>query len=369
MKLRFSVPQPPSYMASLDLATRYVAVSSVVAETIFTFLYWGLNYPLAMMVIQVIANLLGVLGLLLAFYQSGSRQAGHILVCAVYFSLMGPILFSDGLNSSAMPWLVFIPMLAAMILGRQASIFWGIVSLGSIMVLYMVRDSLGPLALRPTQGVDHLSDLVIAVLSSIVAAYGNELVKSQTMHDLDETKVRLTDLANIDPLTHIYNRRYFNVQSEIALRKCAQGTPFSMLLFDIDHFKRVNDQYGHNVGDQVLSIIVGPCSEILRKGDTFARLGGEEFIVLLPDTDEDEARCIAERLRAAIEETPMHTDVGPLCITISIGISFGCSDEVTSIKEIIRRADDAMYRAKQAGRNRVVLWREIPLMDALQAGE
>ncbi len=359
MLLRHSPPQPPSYKASLTPVTRYAAIFSVIAETFFTVYYWASAYPSQIISLQVFANLLGLVGLVLILRTSATRVAGHILAGAVYLSLAGPLLFTGGLVSSATPWLVFIPIMATIVAGARGGLFWGIISLLTAVAMFLFRTPLLAWNLRPVEDVDRLTDLSMAVLSSVLAVFLNEMVKSGFMKKLDEAQARLANLANIDPLTNIYNRRYFTYQSEVALRECATGSPFSIILFDIDHFKNVNDHHGHNVGDQVLASLVQPCSAVLRKNDIFARLGGEEFIALLPDTSEAEAKEIAERLRNIIENTPLSTDKGFLRITISIGVCSCLPDEADTIQEVIRRADNAMYYAKETGRNRVIAWNEM----------
>ena len=128
-------------------------------------------------------------------------------------------------------------------------------------------------------------------------------------------------------------------------------------MLDIDHFKRVNNSYGHNIGDQVLVGLVTICQESLRETDTLARLGGEEFVILLPETGLTEAFRIAERLRSTLAGTPIQTDAGPLKVTVSIGVtSHKTSSEITiPAHQFVQRADKAMYLAKRAGRNRVAM--------------
>ena len=162
--------------------------------------------------------------------------------------------------------------------------------------------------------------------------------------------------ATTDPLTRIFNRRHF---FEIARSELERSQRYqralSIILFDIDHFKQVNDTYGHGVGDKVLCKLTKECQSSLREHDVFARYGGEEFIILLPETDLEQAYQMAERIRKTRAETPL--DVGPASITLTI--SFGVaslSDENLPLDELLLRADKALYKAKEAGRNRVTLW-------------
>ncbi|OXI77806.1 GGDEF domain-containing protein [Burkholderia sp. AU33423] len=172
---------------------------------------------------------------------------------------------------------------------------------------------------------------------------------------LQRTNEKLEHLAATDPLTGATNRRQFieSVQAEINRAK-RHGAPFSLLALDLDHFKAINDSYGHQAGDQVLQRFVDKCADAIRPYDGVARMGGEEFMVLLPQAALDTARSIGERIRAAIADAPFEAGVGePVKVTVSVGASeFGRDGE--TIDAILRKADERLYRAKHQGRNRVV---------------
>lgn len=160
--------------------------------------------------------------------------------------------------------------------------------------------------------------------------------------------------AITDSLTGIYNRRgLFQVGDFEITRARRIGRPFSTLLLDIDHFKRVNDHYGHAVGDQALRSLAERCRTGSRNVDLVGRYGGEEFVILLTETHLEAAHMVAERLRQSIMDAPFQTDAGPLRITISIGVAEANEDE--TLKELIQRADMALYEAKNKGRNCVVV--------------
>jgi diguanylate cyclase (GGDEF)-like protein/PAS domain S-box-containing protein len=163
----------------------------------------------------------------------------------------------------------------------------------------------------------------------------------------------LVQLANTDFLTGAYNRRRFFEDMETELSRSKRSDrPAVLLMVDIDHFKRINDTYGHATGDAVLTHFAGLAMGTLRRADRFGRLGGEEFAFLLPETDMVHARQFADRFRCLVADTPARTRKGPISITISIGIAdFGPGDITTD--SIVARADAALYRAKESGRNRV----------------
>ncbi|MEN8514213.1 GGDEF domain-containing protein [Burkholderia sp. RS02] len=178
----------------------------------------------------------------------------------------------------------------------------------------------------------------------------------QALQALQRTNEKLEHLAATDPLTGAANRRQFieRVEAEIALAK-RNGAPFSLLSLDLDHFKAINDSYGHQAGDQVLQRFVNKCLDAIRPYDGVARVGGEEFMVLLPQAALDTAQSIGERIRAAIAGAPFEAGIGkPIEVTVSVGASeFGRDGE--TIDAILRKADERLYRAKHQGRNRVVV--------------
>lgn len=160
-------------------------------------------------------------------------------------------------------------------------------------------------------------------------------------------------LAQQDPLTGIANRRFFNEEAQQALYLSDRsGDPLSLAMLDLDHFKHVNDEYGHPVGDEVLAEVVRRSLLCLRRSDLMGRWGGEEFIILLPNSDLEQACMISERLRASIDDAVFKTSHGELNVTISCGVAqYVAGDDLDTL---IHRADRALYQAKWAGRNRVV---------------
>jgi diguanylate cyclase (GGDEF)-like protein len=174
-------------------------------------------------------------------------------------------------------------------------------------------------------------------------------------------------MATEDPLTGIFNRRHFFARATAEVTRAIRGRqPLACIMLDIDHFKRVNDTHGHLVGDQTLRQTAGRCADLLRPYDLFARYGGEEFVILLPATEVCDALIVAERLRQAIEDTPVQAGALAVPITISLGVSSRGSEialetEVAErvITELIDEADRALYFAKQHGRNRVAHWCDV----------
>lgn len=193
---------------------------------------------------------------------------------------------------------------------------------------------------------------------------GHSLIYSVVTDITDRKKneKKLTKLANVDDLTKVFNRRYFigKLKEEIERAK-RYGHALSVMLIDADHFKRVNDRYGHDVGDQALKVLSSIGRKTFRGVDVFCRLGGEEFAVLLPETDLEKVGIAADRFRMAVERTAINTEQGTLHITISIGITTATKKRSLTVTNLMKRADTTLYIAKNNGRNRVEIDCDIPL--------
>lgn len=164
----------------------------------------------------------------------------------------------------------------------------------------------------------------------------------------------LLELASIDSLTQIYNRRHFQHLVEVEIERCRRSSlDACLLMVDLDYFKRVNDTYGHAAGDEVLKHFAATVKQQLRLYDIFGRFGGEEFAVFLPETDFNEARSIAERIRSVVSEMKVHVQEFSISTTVSVGLS-QFSKTNSSLDNLTRDADRKLYKAKSAGRNRVV---------------
>ncbi|MEM7708841.1 MAG: diguanylate cyclase [Pseudomonadota bacterium] len=162
-------------------------------------------------------------------------------------------------------------------------------------------------------------------------------------------------LSNTDSLTGLYNRQHLNDRLERLVKASADARlPFAILMIDLDHFKALNDQYGHVAGDQAIRQIAEHIRDTLRKSDYAARYGGEEFVVLLPKVDAKHAFELAERLRLAVASTPLHFDQNELHLTASIGVA-AFPEHGRTGDLLIRRADAALYEAKDQGRNRTAI--------------
>lgn len=169
----------------------------------------------------------------------------------------------------------------------------------------------------------------------------------------ERTELRHRTAAMVDPLTGLANRRAFLQEAGIiAKRHGTNPRPTAVLLVDLDHFKSINDRFGHALGDRVLEIFAATTLESVRASDLIGRIGGEEFAAVLCDTNCDRAVAVAERIREAFAKAAQEVDGRPVCATVSIGVVH-CEGEVLDVPELLAQADQALYFAKENGRNRV----------------
>jgi diguanylate cyclase (GGDEF)-like protein len=172
---------------------------------------------------------------------------------------------------------------------------------------------------------------------------------------------RFYEMALFDPVTQAFTKRYFldRIKHEFSHSK-RRHVPLSLIIYDLDHFKKVNDGYGHLAGDFILTKVAEITSAMVRKEDIFARYGGEEFVILMRDTPEAAGVILAERLRAAVEKANFVFDGKQIPITVSMGIACFSDENFSSAQELIQKADDSLYQSKSRGRNRVTAYSSIP---------
>lgn len=187
----------------------------------------------------------------------------------------------------------------------------------------------------------------------LAARMRSALRLSTAQKKLKASNQALEELASTDSLTGAYNRRHFLTLSNAELARSERfQRPLSIIMLDADFFKQVNDRYGHAMGDLALKHIIDTCQQVTRGSDIVGRLGGEEFAVCCPETDIKGAQGLAERLRAAIAAEVIEQEQQQCQLTVSLGVAT-LTDKSTTIEELLSLADEALYRSKQQGRNRV----------------
>jgi two-component system C4-dicarboxylate transport sensor histidine kinase DctB len=228
---------------------------------------------------------------------------------------------------------------------RQAAIVGG----GGVALLSFLFMYLNQLRIQSRERKE--SELALRQSNEALSQAHSSL--EQRNSELEALSAELRLKAITDPLTGLFNRRFFlDAVSKLVSAANRHNLPLCVMMIDVDHFKQINDLHGHLAGDKILLTLACLYTEEMREADVLARFGGEEFIIALPHTDAPAARIVAERIRAKVMNHSIEIDGETVCATISIGISQHRPNE-ESIKEAIQRADKALYQAKKGGRNRV----------------
>lgn len=239
---------------------------------------------------------------------------------------------------------------------------WGIegieVPIRSVIALPFTieRGQYGVFLVRRTRDQEPFGSADLEFANSVITAAVAVIQRAQMVESTMADNARLEQLAQTDPLTQLLNRRALTERITAEMERALRyDSTLALLMIDLDHFKKVNDTYGHLVGDDVLRDVAQLLGETIRGTDIVARYGGEEFLVLLPETDDEGAERFAERIRAAVEQHPFVAGKtsGTLSMTTSVGVAVFPAARIESVEDLFARADAALYRAKADGRNRV----------------
>lgn len=278
--------------------------------------------------------------------------SGWLVFTVFYFMLLSQIPPSDAANSS---FVIIVPFAIYLLSPLKIStnfLLASVFSLGTLLMEYILKMNAETVPLFgavATQLVVHTLGFGSAIQ---LQSYRRKSFKAYI--EEKDAKEMVAYLANIDPLTKSLTRRQlFNIAESEFLRYVRYRRPLSILVMDADHFKNVNDTYGHHAGDIVLRSLSLVALEQKRAQDTFGRLGGEEFGLILPETNLEQAKVVADRIQRTWEKSPVNMDGEMIHSTVSIGVAEANPDD-QSFDDILRRADRMMYKAKLAGRNQVV---------------
>ena len=219
------------------------------------------------------------------------------------------------------------------------------------------------------------SSYMIAVMLSIILVFmcivsfeqHKKWIKTLSLSfELEAEKKKADRIARIDLLTGLYNRRaFYEIAPQYLLKSAQYGRPVSIVMLDIDHFKKINDEFGHGAGDRVLTTVADILKKQTRTGDVVSRLGGEEFAILLPETDQDRAFALVEMLREAIGSGTVVERNGTIHVTSSFGIVTS-TGEGRSVDDLLNMADWALYDAKDQGRNKTAIFEESGLCQVMK---
>ena len=300
-------------------------------------------------------------------------RAGYINLVSSFLLGMGWIVAFyyahtlAGLHDSGIFVFIGLMLGSAIMVNWWALIGFTIISIASLWWLAFLQENgkLVPLLSNPyTIAIDFTMVflLIFAIIFFFVRVLANALKDAEReMTERIKMEEELKKQAITDFLTGLFNRRYFFTLSSKEFSKSIRyHRPMSIAMFDIDFFKKVNDCYGHEAGDEVLISLSRNLKLNSRECDVFARYGGEEFIILMPETDSEQSFIAAERFRKIIQDTPIQVGKDIINITVSIGISScGELNTIKSIDEMIAKADQALYQAKRTGRNRSVCYENL----------
>jgi len=289
----------------------------------FTYLYLTKDFQTAQF-IQVLASLL--LPFVFQFFLGGFVASGAVVLWSI-LTILGSFTFQN----------------------RRTTLKWFFVYLLLIFSCGILDKRLNIITLQVPPEVSLLFiTLNIMLISSIIFTLFYYFVKSE-----DSLRRQLEELANTDPLTEIPNRRSFFTLANLEFERAQRGSkPFTILMFDIDYFKNINDTYGHDVGDKALKEFAALLKEQSRKIDIMGRYGGEEFILLLPETSIENATVFAERVIDNCHKIKLQTVKGVCSFTVSVGLTQLRSSN-RDLLEPIKRADLALYEAKASGRDQL----------------
>ncbi|MFM7008756.1 MAG: GGDEF domain-containing protein [Betaproteobacteria bacterium] len=256
------------------------------------------------------------------------------------------------LNSMSVVFIVYLAFLLPCWVSLMIYIFFasGFLSVQDAMICGVAVTIFGVVLIGSSSSIARLTRMFF--LSKF--ALDDALAKTRESHEREiALSQQLADQARRDALTGAHNRRHLGEQLDVQLASYLRTRqPFSVLLVDIDHFKRINDNHGHDVGDLVLKGVTQAMAQALREMDVFGRWGGEEFMCILPYTDSEDAIRCAERLRQALSN--VHLSEGHLDLQVTASFGVATSHNGDGVQDIVKRCDQALYRAKSEGRDRVV---------------
>jgi diguanylate cyclase (GGDEF)-like protein len=258
--------------------------------------------------------------------------------------------------------LLIFPVMGFVVIGVRRLVY-GLATFAALLVASTVAERLDIIPYAPlfvstplVDGRPHTSWILslggIPLLGSGVIL----VIFAYVVRQWRDREERLRELSNTDHLTNLRNRRSFMESAEIEFARARRyGKSLAIVMVDVDHFKRVNDGYGHGIGDEILKLVAKILAQEVRRHDVIARYGGEEFCFLLAETNEEQARVMAERCRERIEAAQLMVKRSVVRVTASVGIAAYPHEDITRIEQLIDLADGALYRAKDSGRNQVAI--------------
>jgi diguanylate cyclase (GGDEF)-like protein len=335
------------------LVTTLVNVSLLAALLVPAFVLEYAIVHLWRLVVPLLVAGMVMVGAPLIYRQSRSLfMAREAFIVALFsFKLWECVVFGDVVSPGAV-WFITMPLLAIMLGSILSAVVWLVITNTALILAHLM---LGNRVVFPIPGTENPHFLYVfshlgASIAITVFLLMVEHARRRAFQRLKIANKTISDLAIRDALTGVYNRRH--IVSEIDRAEGNAGN-FTICLLDLDHFKRINDTHGHAAGDLTLQKVAEAIQNEIRKNDCFGRYGGEEFLLLLRDTELAGSKEFLERIRQRIETLQISELNQPACVTVSGGIAQYRPGE--SSAQTINRADEALYAAKAAGRNRIML--------------
>lgn len=331
--------------------TRFAAVLSIVVSLVHSILLVMLGSPL-----WLVTFVYGVICTGLLWMLNPTRPArifvfGLLLFWLIYLSALSMLTLSLGRIAGFQTLL--LGMFPIMVVSARMATG---IKLALVIVFTLYAIGLQEIAgtTQPANQLDATAFSLMRGLNFATAIFAISSIVWRYFRLINEQQANLTQLATTDLLTGLHNRRMMTdfADREVA-RSLRHGLPLSILMCDLDHFKAINDEYGHEAGDGALAGFAELLKMAVRESEAMCRWGGEEFLVLLPNTDLAGAAVVAERIRSAVEQTPFAAGEKPSQLTLTIGAASLRPNE--NLQQLIKRADDALYAGKRAGRNQVSL--------------
>ncbi len=312
--------------------------------TSYLFLYSLIHFARKDYSIAAIEVLLVIFSFINMFFykKTGNKELSSSIILLAMIIFFDYLIINGGLYNTGIYWIYFYPTLAFFLKDKLKGVYWNFFFLLSILGLIFLQE----------RGFLRLAYPTNILIFSLITYSSIFIILLFIKSNINYSYHKIEKLATTDSLTGIFNRFQIMKLLEMEVERAKRYQKvFSIVLFDIDNFKQINDTYGHQKGDEVLKKIAKLFKENLRKTDYFGRFGGEEFIIIVPEATTKEAYLLAEKLRKLLEKSKFD-DIGS--ITASFGISQYSPEK--SITKLLKEADDALYSAKREGKNKVKVY-------------
>lgn len=269
-------------------------------------------------------------------------------VCGLGVSLMMlGLVYSGGHMNTGLYWVLPFPFVLFILFGYRVGLAGNLLVFLIIWILLLNQEAIP---------ADYSSEETSRFLSSFAATvflmFIGEFFRYQSHMEMESINIDKHRQANIDQLTKLPNRRFLDsVYIKQVISEPSSNFPLTVVVIDIDHFKQVNDNFGHHIGDEILKHVSGLLTSHSRDSDVIARIGGEEFVIIFPQTELTRGYILAEKLRRLIEENCFFMDSQPIPVTASFGVACALTDD--ELNPTFKKADSQLYEAKESGRNQV----------------